>query len=447
MTSCTNDTNTLTEAKVEIDQSTPLSEFDRQIVIFFDGTENQFYQEGLEYNTNVGKLWHHLDPTKRDDLLKFYIEGVGARNKKIGSATGWGIDHRVIKAYSYLLENYRKGDEIHIVGFSRGAYSARILASLLYSAGVPDIPTKMKIKFDSDYDTSDAIYSSFKGDKSPDKRSEDIEKLFDRFDSTSEISTVDVKTLILWDTVETLGFTDTWEAFWYRFGFYQNINVGERNKRYGDQLCNVELALHALSIDDNRPDAFTQKLLTLPHLYENCRSEDQSPINISRYNDVLEVWFSGAHSDVGGGYHDSTGLEGLLSNISLQWVYDELQVKRNKLLRKKPTLSTDNKTPTHDGHSLGKSIYREGSRNIPGTTQDSGELIGYKHAIHCSVIERLSSVKLQKHEYTWSPEIVSDRCFTERDGYLDYKGSGSPQAACTDNNLVRDYESCRFVVY
>ncbi|NJN24234.1 MAG: hypothetical protein HC810_07385 [Acaryochloridaceae cyanobacterium RL_2_7] len=48
-------------------------------------------------------------------------------------ATGWGLDANVKEAYRFLVENYAvdangHGDSIHIFGFSRGAYTARVLA-------------------------------------------------------------------------------------------------------------------------------------------------------------------------------------------------------------------------------------------------------------------------------------------------------------------------------
>ncbi|MEZ9723497.1 DUF2235 domain-containing protein [Vibrio splendidus] len=436
----------LDDPKYYTQQSANIEKTNRQIVIFFDGTDNTLYPLLADNrNTNVGKLWHHLSTIERNDLLKFYIEGVGAGGKTIGAATGWGIDYRVKKAYSYVLQNYKADDEIHIIGFSRGAYSARILASMLNIAGVPQIPSSSSL--DDYQDISAQIYDNFKGEMTAQERKEKLCKHVKVFNSECNDLTVRVNTLILFDTVETLGAVDTWEAALYKLGIRKgSIDVGERNKRYGDQLCNVDLALHALSIDDNRPDVFTPRLLTLDHVYRNC-IEDTSA-DISRYKNVREVWFSGAHSDVGGGYENITGQESLRSNISLKWVYEQLAKDRGKLLKDVPTLETSSTAITHNAHLHGESIYRKGQREIPGHAKSSKKIEGLKHNIHCSVIEKLATQAIAEHEYKWLAEQETGQCLVrQKDGYLHYSGSATPRKACSDKNIVLDSTHCSFTIY
>src|SRR4029077_20233086 len=99
--------------------------------------------------TNILRLYGVLE--KSDRQLVFYDPGVGTLDddgawlalwrkatEVWGLATGWGLDDNVKRAYRFLVENYDYGrgadddrgerDQIFIVGFSRGAYAARVLA-------------------------------------------------------------------------------------------------------------------------------------------------------------------------------------------------------------------------------------------------------------------------------------------------------------------------------
>jgi hypothetical protein len=69
-----------------------------------------------------------------------YIHGVGdSRNpigRIIGGAFGAGVISRIVRGYTFISRNYEPGANIFIVGFSRGAYTARALAGLIASEGV-----------------------------------------------------------------------------------------------------------------------------------------------------------------------------------------------------------------------------------------------------------------------------------------------------------------------
>jgi uncharacterized protein (DUF2235 family) len=53
-----------------------------------------------------------------------------------GLMFGWGLRNNVIEAYSFLMEQYEAGDRIFLFGFSRGAYTVRVLAALIHQAGL-----------------------------------------------------------------------------------------------------------------------------------------------------------------------------------------------------------------------------------------------------------------------------------------------------------------------
>jgi hypothetical protein len=91
-------------------------------------------------------------------------------------------------------------------------------------------------------------------------------------------------------------------------------DIDEPSKRHGDTLCNVVNAYHAMSIDDDREWIFTPLPLTRSHLAPSTCENSKSASKVLR-----EVWFAGAHSDVGGGYPDTQ-----LSGVSLNWMISQL---------------------------------------------------------------------------------------------------------------------------
>lgn len=69
-----------------------------------------------------------------------YIHGIeDSRNpicRLISGAFGAGMISRIVRGYTYISRKYEEGDSIVIVGFSRGAYTARALAGLIISQGL-----------------------------------------------------------------------------------------------------------------------------------------------------------------------------------------------------------------------------------------------------------------------------------------------------------------------
>ena len=115
----------------------------RNIVILCDGTSNEIKKD----RTNIVRLYGCLE--RSDRQVVFYDPGVGTMGaanswspsyRKLvevaGLATGYGLDENVKEAYSFLVNTYRDGDQIYIFGFSRGAYTARVLAALIHAVGL-----------------------------------------------------------------------------------------------------------------------------------------------------------------------------------------------------------------------------------------------------------------------------------------------------------------------
>lgn len=442
----------------------------RHLVVSFDGTAS-----GPHERSNVYKLHELVVAEDRPEVSSFYVEGVGVGFKPIGSATGWGIEYRLALAYAFLLDQHRPGDRIHLFGFSRGAFAARMLAAVLYFAGLPaepasvcppeelaDGPDGARERRGCLLELSERVYNAYKGKKEPEERIAAIRRSLDelglRFSRPAKVAT-----LGLWDTVEALGLVDTWEALEVSLGVDVPRDTGERNRRYGDQLCNVDRALHALSIDDNRADVFTPKLLTLPHLFHNCERSDPAR-DSDDFSRVEEVWFAGSHADVGGGYVDCEYRPGCMSNLSLSWMIQRLVREGSGVLAAEVALEADAWSDSHDGES-GSWLYRRVQRDVRELAAGS-RAGGGRPKVHCSAIERLARRKPRCHEFGWGfprpgcagpapgavpvahqrQESHRDACFEETaDGYA-YRGSPRPERACGAEPLDPAVPGCWFTV-
>src|ERR1700724_3714631 len=119
----------------------------KNIVICCDGTGNEI----SENISNVLKLYRCLRKTEKTAprQLVFYDPGVGTLSRPdpwhklrqdfsaiLGLATGYGLDEKVLQSYQFLVHNYREGDHIYLFGFSRGAYTVRVLAGLIHKVGL-----------------------------------------------------------------------------------------------------------------------------------------------------------------------------------------------------------------------------------------------------------------------------------------------------------------------
>jgi uncharacterized protein (DUF2235 family) len=49
----------------------------------------------------------------------------------LGGDFGEGLITRIVRGYTFVSRNYVPGDQIYLVGFSRGAYTARAIAGLI----------------------------------------------------------------------------------------------------------------------------------------------------------------------------------------------------------------------------------------------------------------------------------------------------------------------------
>jgi uncharacterized protein (DUF2235 family) len=257
----------------------------KNIVICCDGTWNTADQRsgGEPSPTNVTKMARLVLPQSETggEQVVFYDQGVGTESgwleKFKGGAFGKGLSKNVLDGYRFLMHNYKDGDQIFLFGFSRGAYTARCLTGLLNQVGI--------LRKKNGYMVPDA-WQLYRGQNKPgDDRST-------RFRNDFSWPEFRIKMLGVWDTVGAMGIP---------LGIFRKSN--KRKYGFHDQKLGwiVQHACQALAIDERRKDF-------LPAIWDGRAAADQL---------VEQVWFPGAHADVGGGYKQS---EGGLANCALGWM-------------------------------------------------------------------------------------------------------------------------------
>src|ERR1044071_1548872 len=116
----------------------------QNIILLSDGTGNS---ASKLFKTNVWRVYQSLDLSETgpaDPSLQkqvaFYDDGVGTSSFKplaiLGGAFGWGTKRNVLDLYTFLCPHYKKGDSIYCFGFSRGAFTIRVLTGLIDSEGL-----------------------------------------------------------------------------------------------------------------------------------------------------------------------------------------------------------------------------------------------------------------------------------------------------------------------
>ncbi|MBV8131418.1 MAG: DUF2235 domain-containing protein [Alphaproteobacteria bacterium] len=258
-----------------------------RLVVCFDGTWNRPDKNSdlaARVETNVCRFYEAIPSGKLpggDVQKKWYDTGVGTNwyDQITGGSCGIGIDQKIRKGYQWLTENYPDADpsdtEIFILGFSRGAYTARSLVGMIRNCGL--------LLPENAHRVGDAYALYRQRDESADTNQAQVFR--DRY--SREIK---IKFLGVWDTVGALGIP-LHALHW--------LNAKEYAFHDTELSRIVENAAHAVAIDEFRVDY--QVTLWAPII-----KPDQ---------DVEQRWFSGAHADIGGGYESR-----LLSDITLAWM-------------------------------------------------------------------------------------------------------------------------------
>jgi len=262
--------------------TTPAARGQQTHVILLDGTMSSL--EPL-CQTNLARSYMLLKETGSAVQL-YYEPGMqwrdwrSARNVLMGR----GINAQIKRAYGHLASRYRPGDRIFLIGYSRGAFAVRSLAGVLDRVGL------LRAQEATERNIRDA-YRHYECTQDPEALAQ--------FRARTCHPRVEIEMIGVWDTVKSLGInapvlwriSERWHAF-------HNHALSE----------NVKHGFHALAHDETRV-AFS------PVMWE-CHDDFAGRLE--------QVWFPGAHGDVGGqlgGFEEARPL----ANISLVWMLRRME--------------------------------------------------------------------------------------------------------------------------
>jgi uncharacterized protein (DUF2235 family) len=344
----------------------------KNIILCSDGTGNSDIKGR---GTNVFKLFeavdlneHRLNPML-DQQLAFYDDGVGTRGitllRMLGGAAGYGLKRNVKDLYRALSRVYDVGDRIYLFGFSRGAFTVRTLAGLIGTCGIVkgescSTTDQLRRAVEAAYVAYRTRYSSLftravRGLRGAANGPHAIEEFQRNYPVHAPVP---IEFIGVWDTVDAVGMpfalAGLVNRLVYQFKF-PTSTLGAAVKR----------AYHALSIDDARM-AFEPVLWMGP--------DDR----------IEQVWFAGAHSNVGGGYPKQG-----MSLVALEWMLAHAAATGLRLNRMDVELFRSHASVDdmlYDPRSGLGSFYRWAPRDIRKYCERSG----IPPRIHLTVAERIA---------------------------------------------------------
>ena len=385
----------------------------KNIILFSDGTGNS---SGKLFRTNVWRVYQTVDLTDPQvptdpRQFAFYDNGVGTSSFKplaaLGGALGAGLARNVQDLYAFVCRTYEPGDKIYGFGFSRGAFTIRVLVGLMMDQGlVPydgneadlarnvaaayrEYRKKCKQTFglvgplralrDLFINARDRLYRK--------RLYRDIEKI----GAPLSQAPLEIEFLGLWDTVDAYGLpvdelTRAIDRFIWPLTM-RDLNLNPRVKR----------ARHALSLDDER-NTFH------PRLWNEEPQDGHPEVGVPGGNRatkhideerISQVWFAGVHSNVGGGYPDDS-----LSHVSLEWIMSEANKPRLDNGKLVPGIRFSQKSwdalralgdengPIYDSRHGLAGYYRYNPRRIEKLTSTK-EVTVKRCKVHQSVLRRI----------------------------------------------------------
>ncbi|GJE95087.1 DUF2235 domain-containing protein [Phanerochaete sordida] len=333
----------------------PLKPRARTLVLCFDGTGDQFDAD----NSNVIQFFTLLQKDDRTQQMVYYQAGIGTYtipqiatplwakvNQTLDAAIALSMHAHVMQGYEFLMQNYQAGDKICIFGFSRGAYTARSLAGMVHKVGLLPACNMQQVPF---------AYRMFtRTDETGWKQSVAFKKAFSM--------DVDIEFVGVWDTVNSVGliprrlpFVSSNTAIHY---FRHAVSLDERRAKFKANLYNRptdkenKLGVQPGEMPTPQPrtalaakeatlaakmhtmyDSWSMKRKRAVAQDDDDYGDDDDDVDdmkndnsyytangvTKKETDVLEVWFSGCHCDVGGGSVPNDSRHNL-ARIPLRWM-------------------------------------------------------------------------------------------------------------------------------
>ena len=294
----------------------PLEGRKKRLIVTCDGTwmdsDNGILNGQKQAPSNVSRIGWAIKDTSRDGFSQVvhYQAGVGSKGGRIsrlvGGATGYGLKSNMRESYNFLAVNWHPGDEIFLMGFSRGAFTARSIGGMIGDLGLltrEGLPWFNEIFEDYEHRSDPNYISEFPDTPFSPKGNFDEHYVKDLVKHGYTRLNIPIKAICCWDTVGSLGIP--------KVGFLESLRLQPaemHHYQFYDTRLNphVENAFQALALDERR-GPFS------PALWEK-RDNDNQNCNLK------QVWFPGVHSNVGGGYDDKE-----LSNLTLAWMMSRLE--------------------------------------------------------------------------------------------------------------------------
>lgn len=271
----------------------------RNLVVCCDGTSNEI----SVLLSNVLKLYRIVEKSDRQRV--YYHPGIGtiavpdgwgrwrqAVRSRFEMATGRGLDRDVLNAYCFLCREYQPGDRIFLFGFSRGAYTVRVVAGMVYLIG---LLRSHQVNF------AGYALKAYKRAKAADNY-----ELALSFTRTVGPQCVPIRFMGVWDTVSSVLVPGRLPLSRFRLEDlpYTSVNPA------------VQVFRQAIAIDEFRRmfriKRWEEPQEYKPNRYSQRRGHEQQ--------DCRQVWFAGCHGDIGGGYPE---LDSALSKYPLLWMLEQ----------------------------------------------------------------------------------------------------------------------------
>ncbi|KAI2629555.1 hypothetical protein GGR54DRAFT_628115 [Hypoxylon sp. NC1633] len=259
--------------------ATPDDQVRKRLFGFCDGT----WKDGVNHQrplTNVATLARCLQGVADDGYLQMIYYDSGVCNaasrpaQVIDGATG-----REMPTVSSRTTTTSKGDEIFLVGFSRGAFAVQCLASFIGETGLFQKQHLYYLR---------ELFALWKN--------QSIKRIGSKRKSVEEdklLHRVKIKACAVWDTVSALGLPTPWPR---PLSF-----VGQRIPAV------IENSFHALALDEVRSQ------------FEPCIWQSKE----SSETFARQCWFLSSHPDVGGNGDAALGA------VTLIWIIGRLQAYTN----------------------------------------------------------------------------------------------------------------------
>ncbi|GJD04725.1 peptidoglycan binding domain-containing protein [Colletotrichum higginsianum] len=296
----------------------------KRLIVCCDGTwMDSLGSKGSEPQSNVTRISRVLRRTCQDGThqIIMYHAGVGSSESKVDKLTGGlfgvGLDQSIREVYNFICTNYVDGDDIILIGFSRGAFTARSVADMIATVGLLT-PQGLEWFYgvfedyenmgNTDRDLGDFLYPEmlpYRGEKGAAK--------------------------VKWETERRLGYK-SWlskaspvmfpstRRIQLRRSDIKHVKNGLARYTYEDGQAVRDIAIKAVgvwdTISDHVENAFHALALDEPRyafrpaLWEKL---DGNKTNLK------QVWFPGNHAGIGGGWHEQQ-----IANITLAWMCDQL---------------------------------------------------------------------------------------------------------------------------